>query len=140
MMNNFAYVKAGSLAEAIKALSTKGAWLHAGGTDLLGCARNEILQVEKVVSISGLKQLKGISAQPDGGVKIGALTSLAEIAAQRCDRGKVCRTGTSRGRRGQLLKSGNRARSEETSASGRAAGISAAISSALKKAAPRAMR
>ncbi len=81
MMNNFAYVKAGSLAEAIKALSTKGAWLHAGGTDLLGCARNEILPVEKVVSITGLKQLKGISAQPDGGVKIGALTSLAEIAA-----------------------------------------------------------
>ena len=80
-MNNFAYVKAGSLAEAIKELSTKGAWLHAGGTDLLGCARNEILPVEKVVSITRLKQLKGISAQPDGGVKIGALTSLAEIAA-----------------------------------------------------------
>jgi len=81
MMNNFAYVRAGSLAEAIKEVSTKGAWLHAGGTDLLGCARNEILPVEKVVSITRLKQLKGISAQPDGGVKIGALTSLAEIAA-----------------------------------------------------------
>jgi xanthine dehydrogenase YagS FAD-binding subunit len=81
MMNNFAYVKAGSLAEAIKALSAKGAWLHAGGTDLLGCARNEILPVEKVVSITNLKQLKGISAQPDGSVKIGALTSPAEIAA-----------------------------------------------------------
>ena len=80
-MNNFAYVKAGSLAEAIKALSTKGAWLHAGGTDLLGCARNEILPVEKVVSISSLKQLKGIAAQPDGGIKIGALTSPADIAA-----------------------------------------------------------
>jgi xanthine dehydrogenase YagS FAD-binding subunit len=81
MMNNFAYVKAGSLAEAIKALSTKGAWLHAGGTDLLGCARNEILPIEKVVSITGLKQLKGIASQPDGSVKIGALTSPAEIAA-----------------------------------------------------------
>jgi xanthine dehydrogenase YagS FAD-binding subunit len=81
MMNNFAYVKAGSLAEAVKALSTKGAWLHAGGTDLLGCARSEIIQVEKVVSISNLKLLKGISLQPDGGMKIGALTSLAEIAS-----------------------------------------------------------
>jgi xanthine dehydrogenase YagS FAD-binding subunit len=80
MMNNFAYVKAGSLAEAVKALSTKGAWLHAGGTDLLGCARSEIIPVDKVVSISNLKQLKGISAQPDGSIKIGALTSLAEIA------------------------------------------------------------
>jgi len=81
MMKNFAYVKAGSLAEAIKAMSTRGAWLHAGGTDLLGCARNEILAVEKVVSISRLKQLKGISPQPDGSLKIGALTPLADIAA-----------------------------------------------------------
>ena len=87
-MNNFAYVKAGSLAEAIKALSTKGAWLHAGGTDLLGCARSEIIQVEKIVSISGLKQLKGITVQPDGVVKIGALTSLADIAAHPAIAGK----------------------------------------------------
>lgn len=87
-MNNFAYVKAGSLAEAVKALGSKGAWLHAGGTDLLGCARSEIIPVEKVVSISSLKQLKGISVQPDGGVKIGALTSLADVAAHPAIAGK----------------------------------------------------
>jgi xanthine dehydrogenase YagS FAD-binding subunit len=81
MMRNFAYVKAGSLAEAIKALGTKGAKLHAGGTDLLGCAREEIFNVERVVSINGLKELKGISAISGGGVKIGALTKLADIAA-----------------------------------------------------------
>jgi len=87
-MKNFAYVKAGSLAEAIKELSTKGARLHAGGTDLLGYARNEIVPVEKVVSISNLKTLKGISARPDGGVKIGALTPLADIAANASIAGK----------------------------------------------------
>jgi xanthine dehydrogenase YagS FAD-binding subunit len=81
MMNNFSYVKAGSLTEAIKALSTKGAWLHAGGTDLLGCARDEIIQVEKVVSISNLKGLRGISKDPNEGIKLGALTPLAQIAA-----------------------------------------------------------
>ena len=81
MMKNFSYTRAGSLAEAIKALSTKGARLHAGGTDLLGCLRDEILDVEKVVSISGLKNLKGISQRTDGGLKIGALTVLADIAA-----------------------------------------------------------
>lgn len=42
MIRNFAYVKAGSIAEAIKALSTKGAKIHAGGTDLLGCMRGDI--------------------------------------------------------------------------------------------------
>ncbi|MDM7994471.1 MAG: xanthine dehydrogenase family protein subunit M [Acidobacteriota bacterium] len=81
MMNNFTYVKAGSLAEAVKALSARGAWLHAGGTDLLGCARSELFPVEKVVSISSLKQLNGISTLPNGTLKIGALTSLADIAA-----------------------------------------------------------
>ncbi len=80
MIRNFAYVKAGSVAEAIKALGTKGAKIHAGGTDLLGCMRDEIFEVQKVVSISGLKELKGVSARPDGGVKIGALTSIADIA------------------------------------------------------------
>jgi xanthine dehydrogenase YagS FAD-binding subunit len=81
MMKNFAYVKAGSLGEAIQALSTKDARLHAGGTDLLGCLRDEVMQVEKVVNISSLKELKGISARADGGLKIGALTVLADVAA-----------------------------------------------------------
>jgi len=80
-MKNFAYVKAGSVAEAIKALSTKGARLHAGGTDLLGCARDGIMPVDKVVSISNIKELKGISARPDGGLRIGALATVAEVAS-----------------------------------------------------------
>jgi xanthine dehydrogenase YagS FAD-binding subunit len=81
MISNFAYMKAGSVAEAIKALGAKGSRLHAGGTDLMGCLRDGIMPVEKVVSISGIKELKGITPKPDGGVKIGALTSIAEIAA-----------------------------------------------------------
>ncbi len=80
MMHNFSYVKAGSLSEAIKALGAKGAWIHAGGTDLLGCALEEIIQVDKVVSISGLKQLKGIAADSGGGLKIAALTPVADVA------------------------------------------------------------
>ncbi len=81
MIRNFSYVKAGSIAEAIKALGTKGARLHAGGTDLLGCLRDGIFEAARVVSISGLKELKGISAKPDGGVRIGALTTVADVAA-----------------------------------------------------------
>ncbi len=81
MIGNFAYVRAGSVAEAIKALGAKGAKLHAGGTDLLGCMRDNVFDAQTVVSISGLKELKGISARSDGGVKIGALTTIADIAA-----------------------------------------------------------
>ncbi len=80
MMKNFSYINAGSVAAAIRTLSTKGSILHAGGTDLLGCMHDEIVLVERVVSISGLKELKGISAQPDGGLKIGALTTISEVA------------------------------------------------------------
>jgi xanthine dehydrogenase YagS FAD-binding subunit len=67
--------------EAVKALGTKGSRIHAGGTDLMGCMRDEVFQVQKVVSISGIKGLKGISARPDGGMKIGALTTIADIAS-----------------------------------------------------------
>lgn len=81
MLNNFAYLKAGTLAEALKALREEGTKLHAGGTDLLGCLRDDIIQVEKVVSIGNLKVLKGISSGSGGGLKIGALTSLADIAS-----------------------------------------------------------
>lgn len=80
MMKNFAYVRAGSVAEAIKALASQGAYIHAGGTDLLGCMRDRVFSVEKVVSISGLKELRGISAKTDGGLRIGALTTIAEVA------------------------------------------------------------
>ena len=81
MIDNFSYVKAGSTAEAVKALGAKGARLHAGGTDLLGCLRDRVFDAQKVVSISGIRELKGITAKPDGGLKIGAVTTLAEVAA-----------------------------------------------------------
>jgi xanthine dehydrogenase YagS FAD-binding subunit len=81
MMKNFAYVKAKSLADATKALATRNAKVIAGGTDLLGCMRDEIFPVDKVVSIGGLAELKGISALPDGGMRIGARTAIADIAA-----------------------------------------------------------
>ena len=85
MMNNFAYLKAGSISEAVKALSAEGARLHAGGTDLLGCLRDGIIETDTVVSISGLREMKQILSPsgPIKGVFIGALTSLADIAADR---------------------------------------------------------
>src|SRR5512146_3081953 len=81
MIRNFSYVQAGSVPAAVKALGTKGAVIHAGGTDLLGCLRENIIAADKVVSISGIKELKGVTAKPDGGLKIGALTTIAEVAA-----------------------------------------------------------
>jgi xanthine dehydrogenase YagS FAD-binding subunit len=88
MMKNFAYVKAGSLAEATRMLSVKGARLLAGGTDLLGCLRDEVFQADKVVSVGKVKEMQGISSRPDGGLKIGALTTIADIAVNPAIAGK----------------------------------------------------
>ena len=78
---NFAYVRAKSLKEAAVQLSSKGARIHAGGTDLLGCLRDGVLGAEKVVSISQIKELRGISRTKEGGLRIGALTTIGEVAA-----------------------------------------------------------
>jgi xanthine dehydrogenase YagS FAD-binding subunit len=81
MTNNFAYVKAGSIQEAVRALDSDKAKLHAGGTDLMGCMHDEVFTVEKVVSITDLKELKGISSTSGGGLRIGALTTIADVAS-----------------------------------------------------------
>ncbi len=81
MMSNFAYVRATSLDEAIRHLNAPGSRLHAGGTDLLGCLRDGIFSADKVISISDLSELRGIKSVADGGLRIGALATLAEIAS-----------------------------------------------------------
>ena len=80
MFPGFSYIQAKSLEDAIRLLSENGARLHAGGTDLLGCLREDIFDAKTVVSISRLALLKGIGELPSGGLRIGALTTVAEIA------------------------------------------------------------
>ncbi len=80
MLPPFAYVRAQSLEEATQQLLTEGAKVSAGGSDLLGCLRDEVFECSKMVSIAGLNQLKGITELRDGGLRIGALTTIAEVA------------------------------------------------------------
>jgi len=80
-LQNFSYVKATSVDEAVQQLAEGGARIHAGGTDLLGCLRDDVFEVDRVVSISGLEALKGVREGSDGSLRIGALTSIAEVAA-----------------------------------------------------------
>ena len=81
MLHSFAYVRPQSKQEALGQLESEGARIHAGGTDLLGCLRDEVFSADKVVSLSGLDELKGIVRTNDGGLRIGALTTISEIAA-----------------------------------------------------------
>lgn len=79
MLPAFAYVRPRSVSEAIKHLSDPGAKAHAGGTDLLGCLRDEVFSSTKLVSLASLEELRGIREAADG-VRIGALTTLTEVA------------------------------------------------------------
>jgi len=81
MLETFGYVRPGTLAEAVRLLSAPGARAHAGGTDLVGCLRDEVFHAKAVVSLTKLEELRGIAPTADGGLRIGALTTIAEIAA-----------------------------------------------------------
>jgi xanthine dehydrogenase YagS FAD-binding subunit len=80
MMPNFSYTRVATVEEALGLLSSPRARLHAGGTDLLGCLRDHVFDATTVVSVSRIKALQGIAETTDGGLRIGALTTIAEIA------------------------------------------------------------
>jgi len=81
MLPNFDYVRPATLDEAVARAAAPGARLHAGGTDLLGCLRDGVFTATTVVSLGGLTGLAGIARKADGGLRIGALTRVAEVAA-----------------------------------------------------------
>jgi len=54
--------------------------LLAGGTDLIPNLRRGIGEPETVIELTGIDALYGITATGDGGVRIGAAVTLAEIA------------------------------------------------------------
>lgn len=81
MLETFAYIRPGTLTEAVTLLSGRGARAHAGGTDLLGCLRDDVFHADVVVSLTKLEELRGIRATADGGLRIGALTTVADVAA-----------------------------------------------------------
>ena len=83
LMPNFAYVRVKSLKEGIQHLSSDGARIHAGGTDLLGCLRDDIFGAKKLVSLSQLNDLRGIRLTKEGGLRIGALTTLTEVVKNK---------------------------------------------------------
>jgi xanthine dehydrogenase YagS FAD-binding subunit len=86
-MNNFIYYQPSTLPQALALLERK-VWgkteLLAGGTDLLDRQKDYIDKPEKVISLTGIKELSTITVgkQADGSVAvtIGAGAKLAEIA------------------------------------------------------------
>ncbi|MGE5239428.1 MAG: FAD binding domain-containing protein [Chloroflexota bacterium] len=80
MIPNFSYIQPGSLEQVIDHLSPEGSVLHAGGTDLLGCLRDGVFPATKMVSLNALGFLRGIAETSEGGVRIGSLTTISQVA------------------------------------------------------------
>lgn len=81
MLPAFAYARPRNLAEAVRELASPGARLHAGGTDLLGCLRDGIFTAGKVVSLRKVTEGREITETSGGGLRLGALVPVAEIAS-----------------------------------------------------------
>lgn len=71
-----------SLDEVLGLLSVHGesAMLIAGGTDLLPNMKHGLFEPEHLISLQAVPELRGLKVSPDS-IRIGAMTSLAELAA-----------------------------------------------------------
>jgi len=81
MLPSFSLVRPTSLKDAIDTLADGTARVQSGGTDLLGCLRDGVFTTDTVVSLSMISELQSIGTASDGGLKLGGLVTIAEIAA-----------------------------------------------------------
>ena len=83
-MKSFEYAAPKTLKEAAALLSDK--WgeteILAGGTDLVTSLKQHITEPKRVVSLRNISEIKGIEIE-NKGVRIGAMTTLAELAEDR---------------------------------------------------------
>ena len=80
MTPGFSYQRAASITDALTGLSKGNSRILAGGTDLLGCLRDNVFTADMVVSISGIKDLREINEMPGGGLSIGSLATITGIS------------------------------------------------------------
>jgi xanthine dehydrogenase YagS FAD-binding subunit len=79
----FQYANPSTVEEAIALLSEGGATAVAlaGGTDLLSLMKDDVERPERVVNLKSIAALRGVARAADGGLRIGALATLDELAA-----------------------------------------------------------
>jgi carbon-monoxide dehydrogenase medium subunit len=74
------YVAPTTLEEAYRALATDDARCLAGGQSLVAMMNLGLVAPSCLVSLRRIPQLRGIAKESDGGLRIGAMTSHAELA------------------------------------------------------------
>ena len=77
----FKLLRPHSIDEAIEYLAKYAGDVRviAGGTDLIPSMRQKLFEPKYVLDVRGISELRGVHAQPDGGVMIGASTTLSAV-------------------------------------------------------------
>ncbi len=81
VMHEFELYQPDSVAGALELLGEHGkdAWIIAGGKDSLDWFKDRVKKPPVLIDISGIAELHGIREESDGGLYIGALTTLTEV-------------------------------------------------------------
>src|SRR5260221_8857088 len=80
LMDSFAYGRAASIEDALAEGSGPNTVFLAGGTELLNWLRLGIAKPERVIDLTQLNGLSEIMRLPDGGLRIGAVARLNDVA------------------------------------------------------------
>lgn len=88
-MKAFEYVEPGSLDGVVERLSeVDDAMPLSGGMDLLGLMKDNVAMPDRLVSLKAVEGLGGIDEDEDGGLRLGALTSVTTVATDERIRGR----------------------------------------------------
>lgn len=80
-MYNFEFEKPGSVADAVAALGSDEAQALGGGQTLLPTMKQRLASPSKLVSLTGIADMKGVSSS-GGGLSVGGATTHATVAAE----------------------------------------------------------
>ena len=82
VMPNFDLYRPTTIADAVDLAATNGknGWILAGGNDSLSWFKDRIKRPSAVIDLGAIDELRGIRQTSDGGVEIGAMTPLSEVA------------------------------------------------------------
>ena len=83
-MRAFEYVSP-NRKEQVTALLSEHAAILAGGTDLLGLMKDDVVTPGRLVNIKEIEALRGIGYKSGNGLRIGTLVTLAELAEAKAE-------------------------------------------------------
>jgi len=80
-MNSFEILKPANLDSAMRLLARPHHAALAGGVDLLDLLKQRIEEPRALVDLNEIAELQGIERTADGGLRLGALARLGDVAA-----------------------------------------------------------